>query len=183
MNLLVSSSVALDIAFFVIILLGLLIGTARGFVKGICKWAGTIASIFVAFTFCNAFQATLDGWFGLTGALAGAINNEKIAGWIALAISFLILLVGTKLLAWLLGKLGTALVDRIKLFNVINRFCGGILGLFEAMVLIFLLLMVCKWIGAAQIDAFINSSSIVSKIYNWDWFEWAATLPFLPSRG
>lgn len=179
-NLLSGAAVSLDIAFFVIILLGLMFGVIRGFIKSICKWAGTIVAIFVAFTFCNAFQATLDSWFGLTTALTNALHNETLAGWIALIISFIVLLIGAKLLAWLLGKLGTALVSKVKAFDIMNRFFGGVFGLFEALVLIFFLLMVCKWISVEAVDSFIDASAIVSKIYHWEWFEWATTLPFLP---
>lgn len=179
MHLLVSPAVSVDITFFVIILLGILIGTLRGFIKGICKIAGTILSIFVAFTFCNAFRATLDSWFALTPKMATAFHNATLAGWASLVLSFIILLIGTKLLAWLCGKIGTVLVEKVKVFRTINRGLGGILGLFEALVLIFLLLMVCKWISAAEIDEFLCSSTVVGKIYQWEWFEWAATLPFL----
>lgn len=181
-NLLTSYSFVLDIAFFVIILIGLVVGVARGFIKGVCKWAGTIASVFLAVTFCNPFQRTLDGWFSLTQVLMNAINNEKLAGWLALAISFLIILIGAKLGFWLLGKIGTALVEKIKVFATINRLLGGILGLLESLVLIFLLLMICKWINAEVVNEFIYGSTIVSKIYGWEWFQWASTLPFLPGR-
>lgn len=177
-NLLSNAAVSLDIAFFVIILLGLLFGVIRGFIKSVCKWAGTIIAIFVAFTFCNAFQGALNEWFGLTGALVNVLNNEKLAGWIALAISFVILLAGAKLLAWLLGKIGTALVNKVKAFNVINKLFGGLFGLFEALVLIFFLLMICKWISLEVVDNFIAQSSIVGKIYEWEWFEKATTLPW-----
>ena len=179
MNLLVSPAVSVDITFFVIILLGILIGTLRGFIKGICKIAGTVMSFFVAFTFCNAFRATIDGWFGLTDKIATAFHNATIAGWISLALSFIILLVGTKFIAWLCGKIGTVLVEKVTVFRTINRGLGGLLGLFEALVLIFLILMVCKWISTDAIDEFLCSSTIVGKIYQWDWFEWASTLPFL----
>ena len=177
-NLLSNAAVSLDVAFFVIIFLGLLFGVIRGFIKSVCKWAGTIVAIFVAFTLCNAFQGALDQWFGLTGALISAINNEKIAGWIALAISFIALLVGAKILAWLLGKIGTALVDRVKAFSVINKFFGGLFGLFEALVLIFLILMICRWLSIESVDNFIAQSSIVGKIYQWEWFDKFWTLPF-----
>ena len=173
-----NAAISLDIAFFVIIFFGLLFGVIRGFIKSVCKWAGTVVAIFIAFTFCNAFQGALDEWFGLTGALISAINNEKLAGWIALAISFIILLIGAKLLAWILGKVGTALVDRVKAFSMINKFLGGLFGLFEALVLIFLLLMICKWISVEAIDNFMAQSSIVGRIYQWEWFEKFWTLPF-----
>ena len=180
LNLLSSTAIALDITFFVIILIFLLVGVARGFIKGVCKWAGTIVSGVLAFTFCNPFQRLLDDWFSLTQALAGALNNEKAAGIIALVISFLIILVGAKLTFWALGKIGTALVKKIKVFGAINAMLGGILGLAEALVVIFLLLMICKWINVAEVNEFILESSIVGKIYQWEWFEWASTLPFIP---
>ena len=110
--------------------------------------------------------------------MISAINNEKIAGWIALAISFIALLVGAKILAWLLGKIGTALVDRVKAFSVINKFFGGLFGLFEALVLIFLILMICRWLSIESVDNFIAQSSIVGKIYQWEWFDKFWTLPF-----
>lgn len=178
-NLLSDSALSLDIAFFAIILLGIMFGALTGFIKSVCKWAGTAAAIFFAFTFCNALQAQIDSWFGLTATLTDALQNETFAGWIAIAISFVIILLVTKLLAWTFGKAGTALVDRVKTFRVINRFLGSILGLAEALAVIFLLLMVCKWLSNEAVDSFIMQSSIVSKIYSWDWFEQAATLPFL----
>ena len=50
---------ALDLIFFLILLLGLVLGSWRGFVKGICKLAGTIFAIVVAVTFCNPFKNAL----------------------------------------------------------------------------------------------------------------------------
>ena len=178
MNLLASSAVALDIAFFVIMAIGLLFGVVRGFVKCVFKWAGLVGSVFLAFTFCNAFQRTLDEWFGLTEALISSINNETLGGWLSLIISFFIILIGANLIAWIVGALGTLLVQRVKVFGVINKVLGGVWGLFEAPVLVFLLLMICGWINSDAINGFILESSIVGKIYASDWFEWAVTLPF-----
>lgn len=179
MNLLASSAVTLDIVFFVIAALGLLFGVIRGFVKCVFKWAGLVGSVFLAFTFCNPFQRTLDSWFGLTEALVNSLNNETFGGWLALIISFLIILIGANILAWVLGKIGTILVERIKVFGVINKVLGGIWGLFEALVLVFLVLMIFHWINIETVNEFILESSVVGKIYGSEWFEWAFTLPFL----
>ncbi|MDE5896186.1 MAG: CvpA family protein [Clostridia bacterium] len=160
----------LDVLFFVLIIFGILLGVRQGFIAGICKLAGTILAVAVAILFCNSFADAL----GLTDALVSAIGNAEIGGWIAVAIAFLILIVLTKMGAWLLGKLGTALAEKIKPFALVNNLCGGILGLFKALILIFLLLAACywlnEWLHLAPLADFINGSSIVGAIFQWDWF-------------
>ncbi len=74
-----SSAWILDVVFFVILLLGLLLGTWRGFIKGVCKLAGTIFALFVAFTFCNPFKNTLENWFGMTTAIANGMGGTDVA--------------------------------------------------------------------------------------------------------
>ena len=178
MNLLASSAWVLDVAFIVILLLGILFGTWRGFIKGVCKLAGTIFAIFVAITFCNAFKNSLESAFGLTSAIAAGVG-ETVANWLSIAIAFVLLFIIVKLGAWLLGKVGTALVDKIGVFRLVNRILGGILGLAEALILIFLVLTVCYWINVESVNTFIGQSNIVKAIYEWEWFQWAAQFNFL----
>lgn len=174
MNLLAASgSWVLDVIFFVILLLGMLFGVWRGFVKGICKLAGTIFSIIFAFTFCIPMKNALDSWFGLTSAMGGT----TAAGWGAVVISFVLLVILIKLGAWLIGKLGTALVDRFGPVRVINKMLGGVLGLVKALLFIFILLAIFKWIGAQGINTFIENSAVVGKIYTSPWFTGAFHLP------
>ncbi|HIX09535.1 MAG TPA: CvpA family protein [Firmicutes bacterium] len=178
MNLLASSAWILDVAFILILLLGILFGTWAGFIRGVCKLAGTIFAIFVALTFCNAFKNSLESAFGLTSAIASGVG-ETIANWLSIAISAVLLFLIVKLGAWLLGKIGTALVDKIGIFRAINRVLGGLLGLLEALMLIFLLLTICYWINVDAVNTFIGQSSIVKAVYEWDWFQWAAQFNFL----
>ena len=123
MNLLAAAGGAwiLDAIFFGILLIGLIIGALRGFVRSIAKMAGTIFSFIVAFLFCIQFSALLENWFHLTTALAGAIKNAKIAYWLCVALSFILLVILTKLAAWLLGKLGKSIVHRSKLLGAVDR--------------------------------------------------------------
>lgn len=158
---------ALDVAFFVILLLGILFGVACGFVKSVCKIAGTVFSAVVAVMFCVTLQNSLEGWFGLTTALAGAIGNATVAKVIAIVISFILLFLVVKLLAWFVGKTGTALVNKFAPCRMINRILGGILGLFEAFMLIMLLLAICHWIPVEGMHEFIHSSTIVGKVFDW----------------
>lgn len=172
-----------DAVFFAILALGLLIGLIRGFVKSVCKLAGTIVSIFIAFTFCNAFKNTLENWFGLTTALANAFGGTeaavKAASWVSIAIAFVALVIVVKLLSWLTGKIGTALIERSPVFLKINRVLGAIFGLAEGVILIFLLLTVCYWIPSESLHELLGNSTVVGAIFRWETFQWAAEFQFL----
>lgn len=159
----------LDVAFFVILILGSLIGSIRGFIKGICKIAGTIFSVAVALIFCISFSNTLEKWFGLQTALDGAVGNV-FGGILCIVISFVILFVSVKLLAWALGKFGTFIVDRSRGARAINRFLGAILGLFESILVIFLILAICYWIPSEPLHEYISQSGVVGAIFNWSVF-------------
>jgi uncharacterized membrane protein required for colicin V production len=165
------------------LILGIFLGARRGFVAGVCKLAGTIFALAVAFAFCNSFQVTLEGWFGLTTALAGAIGNEKIAGFLAIGISFFVLLTVVKIGAWLIGKFGTALVEKARPLAIVNCFLGGLLGILKAAIVAFLLLTACKylidWLHLQAMYDFITSSTVVGAIFQWEWFLEATTFSFL----
>lgn len=174
MNLLAATgSWVLDVVFFALLLLGMLFGVWRGFVKGICKLAGTIFSVIFAFTFCIPMKNALDSWFGLTSAMGGT----TAAGWGAVVISFVALVILIKLGAWLIGKVGTFLVEKFAPIKVVNKVLGGILGLAKALLFVFIILAVLKWIDAAAVDNFIGNSAVVSRIYFSDWFIKAFHLP------
>ena len=173
----------LDVVFIITLIGGILLGVHRGFIAGICKVAGMVFSIFVAISFCNAVQVNLEDWFGMTSALAKSIGNETAAYWIAVAISFVILLIVVRFCAYVVGRLGTAVVQKVSAFNVINQLLGGLLGLLKSAVALFLVLTFCKylieWTGYEPMEHFISSSTIVGAIFRWDWFIEATTFSFL----
>ena len=188
-NLLVTASLALDIVFFVILVLGLFFGVKNGFVSRICKIEGTLLSFALGILFCRKFQAFIDVTLGLKmtqalqGVLANAIPSETIANsvgeWLAIAISFLALVILVRLLAWIVGKIGTALVRKVKFFRVLDHIFGGLLGLAQAALFVFLLLAICWWIPWEPMHTFISSSSIVGKIVESTWFQTAINFPKL----
>ena len=170
-----SSAWILDVVFFALILLGILFGVWRGFVKQVCKIAGWIFSLVVAFIFCVSFKNQLNAWFGMEAAISAGVKNATIGGWISIAISFVSLAILVRLLAWLFGILGTKLVEMSKVLTAINKVLGGILGAFTAMMTIFFLLAICRWIPSGGLHDFISSSTVVGKIFNWQWFWDTAT--------
>ncbi len=176
-NLLAASySWTLDVAFFLIFFIGLFFGVKRGFVKSLSKLAGTFFSIYVAFTFCIAFQGTLENWFGLTTAIAQGVNSAVAGKWISVAIAFIALFIVVRLGAWLVGAIGTKLVNLFKPVRIVNMFLGGVLGLFQAFLFIILILSIFKWIPNEAIHNFISSSTIVGRFFEWDWFEFASNI-------
>ncbi len=174
MNLLaVSTGLIIDIVFFVLLAVGLILGLWRGFVKGICKLAGTMFAVVFAVSFCVPMKNFLDKTFGLTEALGGT----QAAGWGAIAISFVVLVVLLKLVAWLTGKAGTALVNKFGAVKILNKILGAVLGVAKALLLILIILAIFKWVGVASINDYIAQSSVVSKLFFSDWFANAFVIP------
>lgn len=173
----------LDVLFFIILLLGVFLGTKAGFIRSVCKIAGMVFAIIVAFTFANALSAKLEEWFGFTSLMSSGALSVKVAGWISYVICFILLAVLTKLAAWLLGKVGTAIADSVKPFEIINRFAGGLFGLVEALVVIFLVMSIFYWIAnglnVTAINDFISGSGVVGAIYKSDFFLHIAEFEFL----
>lgn len=74
-SLLASAAWVLDLAFFLILILGTAHGAYRGFVWGICKLAGRIASVIFAVVFCVSFANFLELCFHMTTGIANGIGN------------------------------------------------------------------------------------------------------------
>ena len=175
--LLASNAWILDVVFLVILLLGVFGGVAIGFIRGICKIAGTVFSVIVAFLLCTPFCSLMERWFGVVTLLGNAIGSNTAAYWICVALSFIVLGLLVRLIAFLLGKFGKAIVDKSKTLATIDRFLGGILGFAEAFIIILIVLVLCKWLGISAIDNFLAQTKIVGPLYFGNLFEWLANLP------
>lgn len=213
-----------DVAFFVIVIGGLLYGVKKGFISGICKLAGTLFAIVFALFFCVSFEAFLERMFGMTSAisdgLVGAFSkigafgvdisgqnletalaeagvpafladivvnafaemqipegttiamliSPVVAHWIAVVISFVLLVILIKLGTWLIDKIFSGIAESVKPIRILNRFLGGILGLAKALIFVFIVLAICSLIGNESINAYLQESAVVGKIYTSDWF-------------
>ena len=105
------------------------------------------------------------------GTTPAMLVAPVVAKWIGIAISFVLLIIIMKLGTWLLGKLLTAIVDRILVVGTMNMVLGGLLGLFKALILLFILFMILSWIPSDSMHNFIAESGVVGKIYVSDWFD------------
>lgn len=232
--LLASSGWILDVVFFVLLAGGIAYGAFKGFIRQICKLAGTLFAIFFAVTFCVSMAGFLENVFGMTSAIANGIAGKlaakeayniglsadiagaevatalsemgvgafarlliglgyknvalipegttaavllgtTLAKWISIVISFVLLILIIKIGAVILGKLLSGLVDSVSPLRLINRLLGAIFGLFQAALMIFILLAICRWIPSDTLHNFISSGTVVGAIFNSDWFVNAAS--------
>lgn len=110
------------------------------------------------------------------GTTIAMLISPIVANWIAIAISFVLLVILVRIGGVIIDKIFSGLVDSLKPLRMINHFLGGILGLLKGGILIFLVLAVCSWISAESIDGYILSSNIVGKLYVSEWFKNATDL-------
>ncbi len=165
----------IDIVFVVLILAGLIGGAMRGFVKSVLKLAGSLLAGVIAFFFCTQLAAALESWFGLTTTMASWFGgNTAIAYWLGVILSFVLILIIVKLLTWLLGSLGTMLVEAVGPVAVVNKILGALLGAAEALLACCIVLLILKWCNIAAVTSFLNTSYIVGPLYFSGWLEWAA---------
>ena len=131
----------LDVIFFVVLIGGCLVGVKVGFVKGVCRIAGWVLSFIVPFVFCAAFKDALESWFGMVSAIQSGIGTT-IGGWVSM------------------------LTDSSKIFSASNQIFGGPLGIAEAFLFCYFLLLVCNWLPLDNVHTFIEGSTVVGAIYH-----------------
>lgn len=168
-SLLAAGSWVIDVVFFALIILGILLGVKRGFIAGICKLVGTIFSIVVGVVFCVALQASLERSFGATSAINDAIG-APFGEWIMVVLSFIFLVALVKLGCWLIGSFGDSIAKGAKPLRIVNMCLGGILGAFKLFIVFFVILAIFRWIPSESLHNFISSSGVVGKIFDSQWF-------------
>lgn len=104
------------------------------------------------------------------GTTTAMLISSALAKWISIAISFVLLIIIIKLGVLLISSIFKSLVDKVAPMRVIDQTLGGIFGLLEAGIVVFLLLAICSWLPIGGLHDFISSSSIVGTIFNSEWF-------------
>jgi len=65
----------LDVVFLLVIIGGTLLGVHVGFIRGICKLAGTVFALIFSLIFCVMFANFLESAFGMTSAITNGIAS------------------------------------------------------------------------------------------------------------
>lgn len=116
----------------IIILLFLLFGAFRGFSKGlvieVATLAGLILGVYISIRYSPYTEGILRDFMNIT--------SEYIS-YIALAVTFIVVVVGV----YILGKLLTKLVDIISL-GLVNKLLGTLFGVTKYFIIVCVLLMI-----------------------------------------
>lgn len=116
----------------IIILLFLLFGAFRGFSKGlvieVATLAGLILGVYISIRYSTYTEGILRDFLNVT--------SEYIS-YIALAVTFIVVVVGV----YVLGKLLTKLVDIIAL-GLVNKLLGTLFGVVKYFIIVCVLLMI-----------------------------------------
>lgn len=116
----------------IIILLFLLSGAFRGFSKGlvieVATLAGLILGVYISIRYSSYTEGILRDFMNIT--------SEYIS-YIALAVTFIVVVVGV----YILGKLLTKLVDIISL-GLVNKLLGTLFGVVKYFIIVCVLLMI-----------------------------------------
>lgn len=104
------------------------------------------------------------------GTTVAMLFGATVAKWIAILISFVLLVILVRVGAWLVSKLLSALVDKVAPLKFINKLLGGVLGLAKAAIILFLILAICRWIPVEAVHQFLSASPIIGKLYVSEWF-------------
>lgn len=116
----------------IVILLFLLYGAFRGFSKGliieVATLAGMVLGVFIAIRYASYTEGILRDFLNL---------SSRYLSYIALGITFLLVMI----CVYLLGKLLTKLVDIISL-GLINKLLGMLLGIAKYFIIVCVILMI-----------------------------------------
>ena len=112
------------------------------------------------------------------GTTAAMLLGPLLAKWIAIAISFVLLLILVKLGVSILSHALTGAVESVKPLAVINQLLGGVLGLAKTALLIFVLLAICSWLPLQGVHEYITSSAVVGALFDSAWFADATSYVF-----
>lgn len=116
----------------IIILLFLLFGAFRGFSKGlvieVATLTGLILGVYISIRYSSYTEGILRDFMNIT--------SEYIS-YIALAVTFIVVVVGV----YILGKLLTKLVDIISL-GLVNKLLGTLFGVVKYFIIVCVLLMI-----------------------------------------
>ncbi len=156
-----------DIVIIILILLGTIIGLARGFTKQLVSSLGTIISIILAFVFKNKISILLYSnlpFYKFGGVLKGVTSlNILLYELIAFLLVFLVFSIIFKVLSFLASALESVLTASL-IFGLPSKILGAILGFIESYVLVFVLLFILTLPVFQFNDYILDHSKFAEKI-------------------
>lgn len=161
----------LSLVIMLLLIFGFFIGRRRGFILQLIHLVSFFVAIFVAWSYYEQLASTIRLYipypdFSADGAFGMIINSFDAESVYYSAIAFAILFFGTKIILHIIGSM-LDFVSHLPILNTINKLFGGILGLVENYLLVFVLLYVATVIPISGVQSALQSSIIAEfMIYN-----------------
>jgi uncharacterized membrane protein required for colicin V production len=161
----------LDIIILAVLILSIVLGYMRGFVKKLVSIAGWFAAYLVAYLFFDNLAPLLQSAFPISSneklaEYSGIVAGLKLDTYIYNSISFALLFFGTRIVLTVAGYFlqGVASIPGISL---INRWLGVLLGIVEAVVIIIIGVMVLEAMPSERIIQLLEQSLIVDWLHTY----------------
>jgi uncharacterized membrane protein required for colicin V production len=157
----------LDFIILALLMVGFLIGIKRGFIMQAVRLLSSILAFIVAYIYAGKLGPKLDLWIpfpaiGDQGFLTEFVRDTTVETAYYHLIAFFIIFMGTKIVLFVVGSMLDFLA-RIPILKQVNSIAGGALGLVEAYLLIFVLLVIGSKLPVESIQHSMQSSYL-SKI-------------------
>ncbi|MBB6448292.1 putative membrane protein required for colicin V production [Geomicrobium halophilum] len=154
----------LSLFIVLIFLANLFVGSRRGFVLQFFHLISFFGALIVAFLFFNPVAEYLRLWVPYPNFLDGnngdmfisAFNFESVY---YNGIAFAILFFATRILLHIIASM-LDFVSHLPILRTVNRLLGAVLGLVEAYLIVFVLLIVASFLPFATVQEMIANSTI-----------------------
>ncbi|SDW68924.1 Uncharacterized membrane protein, required for colicin V production [Marinococcus luteus] len=170
--------IVINVLLVVILIGSFFTGLQRGFVLQLLRLVSLVAAFIVAFLFYEEVAQFLEQWipypFGqqAEGTFLAAFDTRSLFYY---SIAFLLLFIGTRIIAgFLTGAAGG--IARLPVLRTINYWLGGVLGVLEAYVILFVVLAAAMLMPFPALEPVVNNSAVASFILHetpWlsGWYE------------
>lgn len=158
----------LNLILLILLLFGFLIGIKRGFILQIVHLTGFVIAFIVAYTYVGDLAPRLKLWIpypsiGEASTMSLLFENANLEDAYYRAIAFAMLFFSTKIVMQIIGSM-LDFVSHLPILKQINGWAGGVLGLVEVYLIVFILLYIGALVPVEVVQSSIHESQFAKAI-------------------
>ncbi|WP_019154756.1 CvpA family protein [Robertmurraya massiliosenegalensis] len=158
----------LDLAIFIILLFGFLVGLKRGFILQLIHLGGFIVAFVVARMYYDQLAPKLTLWipypsFGSDSAFQLLLDNGNLEVAYYRAISFVGIFFAVKIAMQIIGSM-LDFVANLPILKMLNVWAGGILGFVEVYLVLFIVLFISALLPIEVVQNALGNSGLANMI-------------------
>ncbi|PLR98087.1 CvpA family protein [Bacillus sp. T33-2] len=158
----------LDLAVLVILIIGFFVGIKRGFILQSIHLTGFVLAFIAANLYYDDLAPRLPLWipypsFGSDSALRLLFDNANLEDAYYRAIAFVAIFFAVKILLQLIGSM-LDFVANLPILKTLNVWAGGVLGIVEVYLILFILLYIAALLPIEAIQTPLSDSVLAENI-------------------